>query len=185
MNLFEPISPLEKRHPSFEYVREALHHEASRILLQETFDRLPEPDGNFVLDFQTTGFDARIWELYLSALFFNVGLDVSRPEDRPDFLIKRGDTKVWVEATTANPTQQPTAELAQGHWSEQEEIAIKLGSALFSKMKKEYWKLPHVSGLPLVLAVADFHRLDPMRNSSAPLEEYLYGWHAKLAGRFL
>jgi hypothetical protein len=182
MNLFDPIVPMEKRHKSFEYVRQAPAHQASRVLLQETLDRLPDPDGNFVLDFQTTGFDARVWELYLSALFANVGLDVSRPEDRPDFLIAGAGTEVWVEATTANPSQQPGAELAQGHWSEQEEIAIKLGSALFSKLKKEYWSLPHVSGRPLVLAVADFHRPEPMRNSSAPLEGYLYGWHAKLTG---
>ena len=184
MELFKPIAPAEKLNRSFKYVCEAPSHAASRSLLQEVFALLPDPDGNFVLDFQTTGFDARIWELYLSALFFNVGLALSRPNDRPDFLVERDGTKVWIEATTANPTQEsavPPSE-EQDHWSEQEEIAIKLGSALFSKMKKEYWNLPHVNGLPLVLAIADFHRPDPMRSSSAALEGYIYGMHVSLKG---
>jgi hypothetical protein len=184
MELFRPIAPSEKLNKNFQYISEASAHVASRSLLQEVFALLPDPDGNFVLDFQTTGFDARIWELYLSAFFFNVGLKVTRPNDRPDFMVERGGAKVWVEATTANPTQEWAAPPSQehDHWSEQEETAIKLGSALFSKMKKEYWDLPHVSGLPLVLAVADFHRSDPMRNSSAALESYIYGMRANLKG---
>ncbi|MGB2678505.1 MAG: hypothetical protein WAN12_15590 [Candidatus Acidiferrum sp.] len=184
MDLFTPIAPAEKIHKSFEYVRTSESHQASRVLLQKIFDSLPGPDGNFVLDFQTTGFDARIWELYLSALFNNLGIRVSRPNDRPDFLLEHNGTKVWVEATTANPAQNaadPVVENLQ-HWPEQEEIAIKLGSALYSKVKKEYWKLPHVQGMPLVLAIADFHKDDPMRHSSAPLERYLYGLHVKLGG---
>jgi hypothetical protein len=28
-----------------------------------------DPDGNFIEQFQTTGFDARLWELYLFAMF--------------------------------------------------------------------------------------------------------------------
>ena len=30
-------------------------------------------DGNFVQQFQSTGFDARLWELYLYALFTEQG----------------------------------------------------------------------------------------------------------------
>jgi len=184
MELFAPLAPAEKLHKSFQFIRESPSHEASRALLQEVFAFLPDPDGNFALDFQTTGFDARIWELYLTALFFNLGLDVTRPEDRPDFLVERDGTRIWIEATTANPTQERTTPSSQvyDHWSEQEEIAIKLGSALFSKMKKEYWKLSHVNGLPLVLAIADFHSADPMRSSSAGLERYIYGLHVRLTG---
>lgn len=54
-------------------------------------------------------------------------------------------------------------------------MPIKFGSPLYSKIKKKYWKLPHVSGNPLVLAIADFHDDQSMLRSSSSLESYLYG----------
>jgi hypothetical protein len=90
MDLFSTTSPVERLHPSFRVVQQARKNYASRQVLQSVFDHLPNPDNNFVLDFQTTGFDARIWELYLAALFQNLGMEVSRPEERPDFLVSQG-----------------------------------------------------------------------------------------------
>ena len=140
MELFEPIVPAKDLHSSFVQIMKSRTHPASRRLLQRVFEALPKPDGNFVRDFQTTGFDARIWELFLAAFFRSVGLKIEQPYDRPDFLLSSASGDVWVEATTANPTQNiQFNKVGKDHWSEQEEIAIKLGSALYSKLKKKYW----------------------------------------------
>lgn len=74
MHMFESLVPREKLHKSFSYILASRAHPAARRLLQKTFELLPKPDGNFVLDLQTSGFDARIWELYLAAFFRSVGL---------------------------------------------------------------------------------------------------------------
>jgi hypothetical protein len=41
----------------------------SRGMMNEVFSSFDEVDGNFVEQFQTSGFDARVWELYLHAYF--------------------------------------------------------------------------------------------------------------------
>jgi len=56
-----------------------------------------------------------------------------------------------------------------------DEMPIKFGSPLFSKLKKEYWKLDHVAGNPLVIAIADFHDNQSMTWSGTALINYLYG----------
>lgn len=54
-------------------------------------------------------------------------------------------------------------------------MPIKWGSALYSKLAKKYWELPHVIGKPIVLAVQDFHIPHSMSFSSGTLMPYLYG----------
>lgn len=55
------------------------------------------------------------------------------------------------------------------------EIPIRFGSPLHSKLKKEYWKLHDVAKHPLVIAIADFHAKGSMMWTSTALQEYLYG----------
>jgi hypothetical protein len=186
-NLFEPLVELDKFHPNLSKILpqpEGDWHGPTRIALQESFDKLPKPDRNFIKDFQTTGFDGRVWELYLNEMFRAVGLSVEQPYDRPDFLLSnaRGEA-VWVEAVTANASQvfEEKSEAEEGLWSGQDEVAIKLGAPLTDKLKKKYWERHWVTGKPLVLAIADFHDSSPgLRNSVHGLERYAYGLHARL-----
>lgn len=69
-----------------------------------TYDTFHDADGNFVEQFQTHGFDARVFELYLQAYFETLDGHVERPA-RPDFLVTCGGVTVAVEATTSNPPQ--------------------------------------------------------------------------------
>jgi len=186
-NLFEPLVPPDKFHSNLSKILpqpEGDWHRPTRIALQESFDKLPKPDGNFIRDFQTTGFDGRVWELYLNEMFRSVGLSVEQPYDRPDFLLSnvRGET-IWVEAVTANASQvfEEKPEEEESLWGGQDEVAIKLGAPLTDKLKKKYWERPWVTGKPLVLAIADFHDSSPgLRNSVHALERYAYGLHARL-----
>ena len=68
----------------------------------QLFGRLPNPDKNFIREFQTEGFDSRVWELYLFGLSQQVGLQATRPHDRPDFLFTRNGVSVWLEAVTSH-----------------------------------------------------------------------------------
>ena len=185
-DLFQFCVPMDKLHRNLLKIMPQPNgedfHGPTRRALQASFEKLPKPDGNFVKDFQSTGFDGRVWELYLNEMFRSVGLSVEQPHDRPDFLpSNRFEESVWVEAVTANASQTIFESDAQGWWEEQDRIALKLGGPLTDKLKKKYWELPHVQGKPLVLAVADFHDDSPgFRNSVHSLERYAYGRDAVL-----
>ena len=56
-----------------------------------------------------------------------------------------------------------------------DEIAIRLGSALYSKQQKRYHELEHVKGYPLIFAIESFHDEGSLFNADTPLLRYLYG----------
>jgi len=149
--------------------------------LGELMNYFEDPDGNFVKDFQTGGFDARVWELYLYALFTELGYGFDRTHPAPDFYCQGPRGEFFVEATTINPSANPptlddTPRLAYFD----NYVPRKFGSVLKSKLDKKilgkrYWELDHVAGMPLVFAVQDFHAIRAMSWSNTGLVEYLYG----------
>ena len=159
----------------------------ARATLRSVVDTMHDPDGNLVEQFQSFGFDARTFEIYLQALFTEGGHTVDRSHNRPDFLISRDGLTVAVEAVTANPTPQrdyqpyvPFYRKPPGSREEmllylRNEIQIKFGSPLYSKLQKQYWTLPHVKGRPFVIAIESFHGDASLSISSSALSEYLFG----------
>ncbi len=207
--LLDPVVPLERLHPSVASIRTFPGSEPTRHALERAFATFEDTDGNFIEQFQTVAFDARVFELFLHAYFADIDARVHRPKQRPDFLLERGGVTVAVEATTANPSKgevkapadlpslpdfAPQYESIRKALNEadsdieltpeehaayatriEQEIPIRLGSALYSKLQKEYWKLPEVSGLPFVLAIEAFYAADSLQFSGAGLAGYLYG----------
>lgn len=182
-SLFVPLVSEERLSTTFRHVLSSGGHAHARELLNDTFAKMPRPDGNFVRDFQTTGFDARVWELYLLAWARAAGFDVKRPFDRPDFLLEKGEGRVWIEAVTAHHTIRteadalapPPAPALGGAKGYEDFVPIRLAGALSSKLRARYWDLDHLREQPLVFAIADFHDPSPLRDTSAPLRTYLYG----------
>lgn len=145
-------------------------------LLRELMHYFQDPDGNFVQQFQSTGFDARIWELYLYASFTELGYGFERSHPAPDFHCVGPLGDFFVEAATVNPTigvDYATLQARADYYDAY--VPIKFGSVLYSKLKKRYWDLTHVQGKPLVIAVQDFHAPGSMTWSLNGLIEHLYG----------
>lgn len=159
----------------------------ARAMLRDVVSTMQDPDGNLIEQFQTFGFDSRTFEIYLQALFTEAGHTIDRSHDRPDFLISRDGITVAVEAVTANPPPKPDYQPYVPTYREpprsredmirylRHEVQIKFGSPLYSKLKKEYWKLPHVQGRPFVLAIESFHGDASLTISSTALSDYLFG----------
>lgn len=143
-----------------------------------------DADGNFVEQFQTTGFDQRIWELYLFAMLIEANYSLSRENAVPDFCCSSVLGELNIEAVTVGPTVKdgeivpppPIDTLQEREGNLKEYMPIKFGSALFSKLKKQYWKQPHVAGKPFVFAIADFSAPMSMVYSQSALERYLFGY---------
>ena len=154
-------------------------------MLDEIFEDFDDPDGNFLQQFQTTGFDARYFELYLFAYFSRSGYVVDRIHKHPDFVISRDGVLAAVEATTVNP---PTSgalaqfgrkieDLSPEELKEYQanEMAIRFGSPLFSKLQKRYWELPHCRNIPIVIAIEAFHDEESLSLTDSGLTSYVYG----------
>jgi hypothetical protein len=119
-------------------------------------------------------------ELYLFAAFDAAGFEVDAVGHAPDFLVCGHGYEWAVEATTANPSDgAPPPPLPENRTALQEyidgELVVRLGSALFSKLNKRYWELPHVAGQPLVLAIQNFASEDAQQLADTALIDYLYG----------
>ncbi len=133
-------------------------------------------DGNFLEQFQTVAFDARLWELYIFATFNELGYAFDREFEAPDFLCISPLGRFFIEATTVNPSD-PRVNLGDMTQKEyyREYVPKKFGSALYSKLKKRYWEKDHVKDHPLIFAIQDFHEWQSMSWSLYGLSEFLFG----------
>jgi hypothetical protein len=175
VDFFRPIVKAEKLNRAFRELSTRGIYPASK-LIQEMMHWYEDVDGNFLEQFQSTGFDARLWELYLFALFIELGYAFDRNFQAPDFLCVGMKGRFFVEATTVNPSNPPInlADMTKDEYY-QHYVPIKFGSALFSKLNKRYWEQEHVKGYPLVFAIQDFHEWQSMSWSIYALSDYLYG----------
>jgi hypothetical protein len=183
VDVFRPIVSPTKFHPSFERVLTNEGMSPARAIIESMMPYFEDIDGNFVEQFQSTAFDARFWELYLFAALTEEGFAFDRTHHAPDYVCRRFDQEVFVEAVTVNPTAvngvitepKVPSEPSELRRYLQEYMPIKWGSALTSKLNKKYWDLPHVTGKPIVLAIQDFHAPRAMTFTGSTLLPYLYG----------
>lgn len=183
-SLFLPSVPPEKLNLPFKSLVDAPNYHPTRNMLDLIYQDFEDPDGNFLEQFQTTGFDARLFELYLFAYFSKSGFDVHRSHPSPDFTVTRDGVTVSVEATTVNPSQGSlfSDEILPSRLDEtelarfqNEEVPIRFGSPLFSKLKNRYWELEHCRGRPFVLAIQAYFNEESLALADNGLAQYLFG----------
>lgn len=176
--IFNPEVEENKLNPVFKILTADESYSSARGLIKELAFAFTDLDGNYIKDFQTAGFNGRLWELYLFAFLYEQRFTITDEFDRPDFGAVKGGFPIAIEATTVNPTEgveAPTPKTLEDRRELLDDyMPIKFGSALFSKLKKRYWELPHMQGAPLIIAIHDFHADDSMTWTSTALHEYLY-----------
>jgi len=169
--------------PSFSALANNPKYLPARKLIEAMIYYFDDPDNNFVKDFQSTGFDGRLWELYLFAAFHEQGFAFDRDEARPDYNAQSLYGSFFAEAATVKATIENGNNIETGLPLDEEQkreylrnyIPIKYGSALFSKLQKKYWELAWVTGKPLTIAVHDCHYPNSVIWSERQLPDYLYG----------
>ena len=187
VDLFARIQPDSELHPQFLQVRDTFSQAPARTMLEQVARGMDDPDGNLAQQFQTHGFDARTFEIYLQAMLVDEGHAVDRTNRQPDFIVEKNGVRAAIEAVTANPTPDGTykpyipyhrsprtREEAVEHL--RNDVAMQFGSPLYTKLKKRYWLQPHIAGIPLILGVENFHE-GALSISSTALSEYLFGIH--------
>ena len=185
IDIFDPVVPYERLNRDFVKLIEKEGYSAARGIIEPMMHWYEDLDGNFVEQFQTTGFNARFWELYLFATFVEMGYSIERIHAVPDFTCVGIEGEFIVEAMTVNPTIDKFGAIIPPpprDTSEQfltflrEYMPIKFGSTLYSKLVKEYWKKPNVKDKPLLFAIQDFSAEASMVFTRSALCIYLYGY---------
>lgn len=187
MDLFTHIVAEDKLHPHFSLFGKYANWSSATEIIKEMMNHFEDVDGNFVEQFQTTAFDARLWELYLFAYLREENFLLDRKYNAPDYVVKKYGKTICIEAVTVNPTGNEVNQALERNFEPKNAkdlaeklenyMPIKFGSSLYSKLKKKtrYWDLEHVKGKPLVFAIADFHEASSMVWSHSALWQYLYG----------
>lgn len=184
VDFFTPVRPRDQLNPAFVTLIEDECFSPARGIIEPMMRWYEDADGNFVEQFQTTGFDQRIWELYLFATFIEQDFLLDRAEAVPDFDCQGLAGRFTAEAVTVGPTRVGSEVLPPPETDTPEKLTaylehylpIKFGSSLISKLRKRYWERDNVKGGPFVLAIADFSSPGSMMHSSSSLERYLYGY---------
>lgn len=190
----QPIIPVERRHSAFVSLTENEGYSPAFEVVREMLNFYEDPDGNFIEQFQSTGFDARLWELYLFGVFSEMGFLIDRTYNAPDFACDHFGEKMYVEAVILGQTQgqadnSPPENLEQVRELQRGYIAHRFANSLTAKLEKRYWELEHVKGHPLVLAIADFSAPASMLWTHNALPMFLYGyeydWHKDEQGKLV
>jgi hypothetical protein len=196
-SLFATKKPKKLLHPSFEVVSSSRWSKSTRRMMNDAFARFVERDGNFIEQFQTTGFNTRTFELYVSELLHSEGFAPIGSEPQPDFTVAKNEVQISIECTTANPSgndagllayrsvNERDSDIADIRHRQQNQLPIRVAGALRAKMQhrlekkkaggKAYWELPHVAGRPFVLAIQTFHEHGSLSFSNVGVIRYLYG----------
>jgi len=184
--IFDTMLPEEKLNPSFNILNNNAAFIPAKTIINNIMPYFIDIDGNYIEQFQTTGFDSRIWELYLFSYFIEESFKMDRRYNRPDFILSKFGGRVAVEAVIVgrkiirskdvykNPKKYIEDLLSAKE--NQDEMAIKFGSPLFSKLQKKYWELEQLKDIPFIIAIADFHDDYSMTWSHNSLLKYLYGY---------
>ena len=185
VDFFKPVIPRDRLNKNFILLAESEAYSPAREIIEPMMKWYEDLDGNFVEQFQTTGFDSRLWELYLFAAFVEMGYRIGNIHAAPDFDCGGPFGEFAVEATTVNPTQGEGGKtLPPPRMNSMKEVLsylkeympIKYASALTSKLKRKYWEREHIAGKPLVFAIMDFSSEGSMVNTTMSLPLYLYGY---------
>lgn len=184
IDFFGPRVREEKLHNNYRRLASGDDFAAARSVISELMHWYEDVDGNFIEQFQTTGFDARVWELYLFATLNEAGLHVSRPAAAPDLLARSIFGEFTLEATTIQPSMPAKGPAASSPVPKTLEdleayvrqyLPIRYAGPLTAKLRREYWSKPPASKKPFVLAIQDFHAPLSMVYSFPALPIYLYG----------
>lgn len=185
VDFFAELGDPAKLNPNFVALRDMEEYSAARGIIEPMMRWYEDADGNFIEQFQTTGFDTRIWELYLFAAFTEMNLEIERVHAIPDFCCTNPFGEFCVEAVTVNPSRNKQGQVLPAPPTDTPEqvadylrnyMPIRFAGVLIAKLQKRYWEREHVAGKPLLFAVHDFSSPGSMTHTRSSFERYVYGY---------
>jgi len=189
-SLFSHQLPAEKRNYYLRLLTDDPDYFPAQVIMEELALWFKDPDGTFIRAMQGNEFNSRLFELYLHAMFYELGFELERTHAQPDYLLKKLGKTIAVEAVTVAEMQGANGrnvtmneeELTNIFRHVDQEMPFKFSRVLRKKVghrpeptKLPYWELPHTKGHPFVIAVHDYSRTMSMSFSEPAMRSLLYG----------
>lgn len=153
VDFFAPAVAKEKLNRDFALISSLEGYTPAVEMIKPMMRWFEDADGNFIEQFQTTGFDTRLWELYLFASLVELGYVFDKTYPMPDFCARNAFGELCVEATTVNPSRTLTGELVppppldtaeQMQDFQRQYMPIRYAGPLTAKLSKRYWEKENV-----------------------------------------
>ena len=184
--LYDNIVAEDKLSTKFKLLKTAKQLDPAKKLIEMIVEDMDDNDGNFIQQFQSTGFSSRLWEIFLFKFLEENGFNFDRSKNRPDFHVFKNGCDFFVEASLSNEVanEKFTKEFileAQKNKDLRvqneliEYYVMRMGSVLFSKLQKKYWELEWVKNKALVIAITPAHSYLSSFLPDSKIIEYLYG----------
>ncbi|MED1093998.1 hypothetical protein [Bacillus paramycoides] len=192
--LFEELNIKQKLHPKFLDLRDTPSLKNQKEQLEKWFDGFVDRDNKIATEFQKY-FHSTLWEIYLFAVFKDMGYEIDFSHNRPDFILK-DKPNIMVEATVSNIKKGGIQEDTRGLSNilnmfthpllqpnfdyELKEAITRYGSSILTKKDKYHdylncdWVTPEN---PYVIALGSYAQVDYGR-------DYIYGIMALLYGLY-
>ncbi len=185
IDLFASAVAEYRLHPAFRALRDSPFHNEAKSLMNALYQRMGDPNGNYLGDFQADGFHTRLFELACFAYLESAGFKLDHSHESPDFLASRDGINLAVEATTANPPNGRDTDISVSRMEElsaeklfekvNQEFPRRMASILRKKLNHRYHELPQCKGKPLILMVAPFFEPGAVFYNDDALVGCLYG----------
>lgn len=187
-SIFNTLVSKEKRNHYFGLLKDDPMYFPAKVMLEELAHWFKDPDGIYIKGFQGNEFNARLFEIYLHAVFYELDFEMNRDFAQPDYtLTKEGET-ICIEATTVAQLQDPDENKGKPYDLDSilryvdEEMPFKFARSLLNKVRYRpkplelpYWELEHTKNNPFIIALHDYSKPMSMTYSSSAMQSYLYG----------
>jgi len=184
IDFFTPQIPKEKWHHNFKNMMKQ-NQDFVRTQFQKWAEGFKDRDNKIVKEFQES-YNSSFWEIYLHALFKELGYCPIYDYPSPDFLIEFEGHKIAIEASIASNPQGGRAEhevnfpndykISNNDFNRR--AIIRYANTITEKYKKyknSYEKLDHVKGIPYVIALGAFDQPASFLEYDRAMLPTLYG----------
>lgn len=195
LDFFAIGCPRPQRHPDFLRLAELEAYSPARGMIEAMLRQREHADDAIVAEFQTKGFERRLWELQLDAALTELGYRLRRGRDLFNFLCSGPlgafalKTLIVGSAPTAGAAvapprcDTPEALLAfLRHY-----MPIRFANTLLARLQRAGRRRAKPAAGPLVYALADCTASVTLTGTRAALDLYLYGrdqdWRQDEQGR--
>lgn len=177
-DLFKIVDDEIKLEARFQFLISLPYLSSARGEINRIYNSWNGFDKDFAKQFQTTNYEARLWELYLFEFLNSHKFEISKSnQERPDFKIASSTETIYIECVTSNSTNGDRSDLLLNTVNHEDEVDFisRIGSALYSKLSKKYYNLDWVKGKPLVFAIQPYHNSEAFNMNVYSVVKYLYG----------
>jgi len=183
MELFKDVVKEEKQHINYKILKDKFEWNSARNLIEKIMPYYIDIDGNFIQQFQSTGFNQRLWELFLFNYFIEENKEIDRTRTSPDFVVYNENLTIGIEAVTKNTLENKTYDKNLFH----NNMAILWSGALYDKLKHisqekkgalktHYWEKEGLNKKPFVIAIQNFYDESKESIELSTLIELLFGY---------